>query len=131
MSAAPPTASVTNSARRLVSSVIALGRIRLELLAIEAQEEKERFSQLVFWGVLSALTVGFGLVFVALFGTVLLWESHRLWPLGIATLVFVVLAIYGLSRVRQLVGQGSTLFKTSLAELRADEAVLRQQGDVR
>lgn len=127
----PPGPSVSQSARRLVASLLALGRIRLELLTIEIQEEKERAAQLLFWCVISALMVGFGLVFVALLGTVWLWETNRLLPLGIASIVFVGLALYGTSRVRHLVSQGSGLLQSSLAELRADEAVLRQDGERR
>jgi uncharacterized membrane protein YqjE len=129
MSAAPSSSSVSHSARRLASSFLALGRIRLELLVIEAQEEKERVARLIFWAIMSALMVAFALVFVALLGTVLFWDSYRLAPLAVASVVFVGLALYGVMRVRQSVAEGASLFKSSLAELRADEAVLGQRGE--
>lgn len=129
MSTSPSPTSVSQSARRLAASAIALARIRFELFAIEVQEEKERAAQLLFWSVMSALTCGFGLVFLAVLGTVWLWDSYRLVPLAVASLLFVVLAAYGVSRVKHLTGRGASLFKSSLGELRADEAVLRQQGD--
>ena len=110
--------------RRLGASLLALGRIRLELFAIEVQEEKERIAALLFWAVLSALLAGFGLVFVALAVTVALWETHRLVALGAGALVFIALAVFGALRLRNLVGSGTTLFKTSIAELREDAAAL-------
>lgn len=129
MTSPPPAASVSGAARRLSASVLALGRIRLELLAIEVQEEKERATALLFWSVLGALMVGFGLVFIALVATVVFWETHRVVALAIGAVVFVTLAVVSLRRVAQLAGEGTTLFQASLGELRADEAALRSRGD--
>lgn len=119
-----PRSGVTGPVRRLGASLLALGRIRLELFAIEVQEEKERIAALLFWAVLSALLAGFGLVFVALALTVALWETHRLVALGAGALVFIALAVFGALRLRHLVGSGSMLFKTSITELREDAAAL-------
>ena len=125
--AQPAGANVSGPVRRLGASLLALGRIRLELLAIEVQEEKERISALLLWTVLTALLASFGLVFVALCITVALWDTHRLAALGAGAVVFVALAGVGALRVRRLTGGGSTLFKTSIAELRDDAAALRQE----
>jgi uncharacterized membrane protein YqjE len=115
--------------RRLAASALALGRIRVELLAIEVQEEKQRVAALLFWSVLAALAVGFALVFLAVTATVWWWDSHRLTVLGLASLGFVLLAGVGVVKLRALATQGSTLFQASLAELRADEKALRQRPE--
>jgi len=73
--------------RRLGASLLALGRIRLELFAIEVQEEKDRIASLLLWAVVAALLVGFGLVMAVLLITVALWDTHRLLALGLATLL--------------------------------------------
>ena len=122
----PSSERVSGPVRRLGTSLIALGRIRLELLAIELHEEKARVSELLLWSVLTALMVGFGAVFVALLVTVALWETHRLAALGASALLFIALAAVGTMRLRQLVSGGSTLFQSSIAELREDSAALRQ-----
>lgn len=111
--------------RRLAASVLALGRIRAELFALEVQEEKRRVASLLFWAVLSALAVGFTAVFVAAWATVMLWQTHREWAFGIAALAFGGLAAFGFVRLRALTSAPSTLFEASLAELRRDEARLR------
>lgn len=117
---------VSGPVRRLGASLLALGRIRLELLSIEVQEEKERIAGLLLWSVLTALMVGFGAVFAALFLTVALWDTqHRLTALGLSAVVFVGLALVGAMRLRRLVGAGSALFSSSIAELRQDSAELR------
>ena len=117
---------VSGPVRRLGASLIALGRIRLELLAIELHEEKARVLELLLWSVLTALMVGFGAVFVAVLVTVALWETHRLAALGASALLFIALAAAGAMRLRRLVSGGSTLFQSSIAELREDSAALRQ-----
>lgn len=117
---------VSGPVRRLGASLLALGRIRLELLAIEVQEEKGRVASLLLWAVLTALLAGFGAVFVVLFVTVALWDTHRLAALGVAAALFIGLAVFGALRVRRLAANGSTLFQTSIAELRRDSDALRQ-----
>ena len=111
--------------RRLGASLLALGRIRLELLAIEVHEEKERIAALLLWSVLNALLVGFGAILAALFVTVALWDTHRLAALGVSALLFIGVGAVGALRVRRLAGGGSTLFQSSIAELREDSAALR------
>lgn len=117
---------VSGPVRRLGASLLALGRIRLELLAIEVQEEKDRIASLLLWAVLTALMAGFGAVFVALFVTVALWDTHRLAALGVAAALFIGLAGFGAWRLQRLVAGPSTLFQSSIAELRQDSAALRQ-----
>ena len=113
------------SLRRLGASVLALGRIRLELFSIELQEEKQRIASLAFWAVLSALAAGFAGVFLAVTATVWLWDTHRLLVLVLASVAWVALALFGVQRVKGLAAGGSTLFQASLGELRRDEAALR------
>ncbi|PTT88245.1 hypothetical protein DBR42_10135, partial [Pelomonas sp. HMWF004] len=108
--------------RRLSASLLALGRIRLELLAIEVQEEKERIAQLLLWAVLAALLAGFGLVMAVLFITVMLWDSYRLLALAGGTGVLVAGAVAAVLQVRRLTAMPASLFQSSLAELRQDSA---------
>lgn len=120
-------APVSETLGRLGASLLALGRIRLELFALDFQEEKERLAALLFWSVLSALLGGLALVFVALTVTVALWDSHRLAALLACSAVFVAGLLFGLWRLRRL-GDAPGPFATSLAELRADEQGLRDRA---
>ena len=122
---AEPEDRVSGPVRRLSASLISLGRIRLELLAIEVHEEKGRVASLLLWSLLTALLVGFGAFFAAVFVTVALWDTNRLAALGVSTLLFLGVALVGAMRLRRLIGGGSTLFSSSIAELREDSAALR------
>ncbi len=117
---------VSGPLRRLGASMLTLGRIRLELFAIEAQEEKERIASLLLWAVLAALLAGFGLLMVILLITVALWDSHRLLALGAGTAVLVAAAAVAVSKVKALIDQPASLFQASIGELRADADALRR-----
>lgn len=114
--------------RRFGRSLLTLGRIRLELLAIEVQEEKDRIARLVLWAVLAALLAGFAVLMLLVLAIVALWDSHPLLALGAASGVLVAAAALALRRLKSLATQPSTLFQASLAELRDDaEALKRRQ----
>jgi uncharacterized membrane protein YqjE len=118
---------VSGPLRRLGASMLALLRIRLELLAIELQEEKDRVVRMLVWAVVTAFLGCFALVFVAAFVTVALWDSHRLLALGVFSLLFVALAAWGALELRRIAGASPTLFRASLGELRNDSRALDPQ----
>jgi uncharacterized membrane protein YqjE len=111
--------------RHLGASVLALGRIRLELFALELQDERDRLAWLLFWAVLAAWTLGLALVLAVALMTVWLWEGHRLQALGAGCVLMVAVAIGAIWQLRQRLSQPQALFETSLAELRRDEAALK------
>ncbi|MFG6459102.1 phage holin family protein [Roseateles sp. BYS96W] len=113
--------------RRLGASLLTLGRIRLELFAIEAQEEKERIAGLLLWAVLGALLAGFGLLMALTLVTVALWDSHRLLALAGGTVVLIAAAVVAMLKVKALIAQPASLFQSSIGELRADADALRRR----
>ena len=111
--------------RALLGDAAELLQVRLELLSLEARED---IGQLLTLGVQAALAVvllALGLIFLALFLTVVLWDTQRLLALGIFTTGFlgggVVLALLAWQRLRR----GLRLFRSSIEELRADRERLR------
>ncbi len=123
MSNASP--SLFASLRGFAATSVALLRTRLELLKVEAQEEVGRVRGMLLWGIVAALCGVVGAVFLAIFLTVLLWDSHRLLVLGIASALFLAAAVLAIATALRLSRQGSQLFAASLAELRQDEAALK------
>jgi uncharacterized membrane protein YqjE len=123
------TEPVSAPLRRLSASLLTLGRIRLELFAIEAQEEKERIASLLLWAVLAALMAGFGLLMVILLITVVLWDTHRLLALGLGTVVLVGAAAVAVLKVKALIDQPASLFQASIGELKADADALRRSPE--
>ena len=99
---------------------------RLELLAVELQEEKLRLTGLALNTVVAGLLLGFGLVFLMVFLTVLFWEEHRLLALGISTAVCIGGGLIAASNAACAFRSGTKLFSASLAELARDRAALRE-----
>lgn len=118
-------ARLADSLRGFLDAGLHTVQTRLELLAVELQEEKLRLSGLLLNVVLCALLLGFGLVFVAVFLTVLFWEEHRLLALGIASVVFIGGGLLTASNAARELKRGSRLFAASLAELARDRDAVR------
>lgn len=116
-----------SSLRGFAATSVALLRTRFELLKVEAQEEVGRLSGLLLWGIAAVLLGVVGLMFLAVFLTVLLWDSHRLLALGVFAALFLGAAAVAIGVALQLARRGSQLFAASLTELRRDEAALREE----
>ena len=113
------------SLRGFAATGVALLRTRVGLLKVEAFEEVGRIRGMLLWGIAAVLLGVAGAVFLALFLTVLFWDSHRLLALGIFATLFIAAATVAVATALRLARQGSQLFAASLAELHQDEAALR------
>lgn len=125
MDAAPGGRGLGARLRGLGATALGLLQTRLELLATELAEEKVRLGGLLAWAVAAFFFIGFGAVLLALFLTVLLWDSHRLLALGVFTALFLFIGIVAVAVVARLARQGSRLFAASIAELAQDRDALR------
>lgn len=112
------------SARALLGTGVTLLHNRLELLGIELAEERARLLSLIAYGSAAFLCLFAGLVFLAIFFTVLLWDSNRLLALGIFSALFIGAGLASLMLAMNLARSGSSLFSASLAELRKDRDAL-------
>lgn len=127
MNAAPPEAGLLASLRGLLLTLLTLLRTRGELLVVELEEEKSRIFETLLLGATAFFFISFGLVMLAIFLTVLLWESNRLLLIGIFTALFLGIGIAALTGLRHALrqGAGTRLFSASLRELASDEDALR------
>jgi uncharacterized membrane protein YqjE len=119
-----PRAGLFASLRGLLATAVGLVHTRLELLATEFQEEKIRLLSAVAYGAAAVLLLSIGAVFLAVFLTVLFWDSNRLLVLGIGTFFLLGGGVLALMMAVRLAQSGSRLFSASLAELRRDRAGL-------
>ena len=122
----PPRPRLSESLHGIVDAGLQTVQTRLELLAVELQEEKLRLTGLALNTVVAGLLLGFGLVFLMVFLTVLFWEEHRLLALGISTAVCIGGGLIAASNAARAFRSGTKLFSASLAELARDRAALRE-----
>ena len=126
-----PRPRLADSLHGIVDAGLQTAQTRLELLAVELQEEKLRLTGLALNTVLAGLLLGFGLVFLMVFLTVLFWEEHRLLALGISTAVCIGGGLLAASNAARAFRSGTKLFSASLAELARDQigrASCRERG---
>lgn len=112
------------SLRNFAATLTAVAQTRLELLANEVEEEKLRLGQLILFGSIALFCLAVGSVFLAVFVTVLLWDSHRLLALGGFAALFLGLGGAAVAMFRVRTSAGSKLFAASLAELGKDRQQL-------
>jgi uncharacterized membrane protein YqjE len=112
------------STKGLLGTGVTLIHNRLELLGVELAEERVRLVSLLAYGGAAFLCLSAGLVFLAIFLTVLLWDSNRLLALGVFSALFIGAGIASLMLAMSLARGGSKLFSASLAELRKDRDAL-------
>lgn len=117
---------IVASARRLGNSVLGLLRTRVELFAVELQEEKLRALDLVLWVALAvALVVAAILLSI---GTLALFLWQRAGYAGLIGLAAGVLAAAGavFLLLRRKIARGPEPFAATVGEFRKDMECLRQ-----
>lgn len=111
--------------RALFADVLELIQVRLELFGVEAREDVGNLISLVVQSLLAVALFSFGLIFLALWLTLMLWDSHPLLALGAFAALFLggglVLALLAWHKLRR----GLRLFGGTVAELRRDQRELR------
>lgn len=112
------------SLRNFAVTLSGVAQTRLELLANEVEEEKLRFGQLLLFGSIALFCLAMGSMFLAIFVTILLWDSHRLLVLGGFAVLFLSLGGVAVVMFRARASVGSRLFASSLAELGKDRRQL-------
>jgi uncharacterized membrane protein YqjE len=117
------------SVKRLTGSLIAILSTRLELLANELQEERVRLTQMLLLALIALFCLGNGLILLNAFIVVLFWEDHRLFALGLLSLVYLVAGAAVATVARARAQAGSKLFAASLSELEKDRQALRDGSE--
>jgi len=113
------------SLRNLLAHGLELAQVRLELFLTELEEEKHRLLKLLAFGAAALLLLIVGLVFLAIFITVWLWDKHRLLALGLCSLFFLGSGLIAFSAARGAARRDGKPLAATLDELAQDQATLR------
>lgn len=108
------------SMQRLLVTVLATVRTRVEILATELEEEREHLKSLVIYSVLALVLLCLGLVALTVFVTLWLWQWFGAYTLGVAGLLLVSAGLLLMLRIRHNERTRPRLFATTLTELRKD-----------
>ena len=127
--AAPREPGLIGSLRNLGATTLALIRTRVELVATEFAEEKERRKEMLILAVVGALFLALGLLLVAFFVIVLFWDNYRLLATGGVTLAYLGIGAWALVKLRQKIRESPPPFAATLAEFENDLALLKKRDE--
>jgi uncharacterized membrane protein YqjE len=116
-----PNNGLLASAKRLADLTLATAQNRVELFAVELQEEKCRLIQSLL---LAAAAIALGvtaLTLVTITVVVLFWENGRVPALCVLSGLFIVASFFVFRALNKLVASGPG-FGSTLAELEKDRA---------
>jgi uncharacterized membrane protein YqjE len=109
------------SIKSIAVTLLVITRTRLELLSTDLEEGWLQFISLLSMVFVTLFCLCFGMVLLAIFVIVLLWDSHRLLILGTLASIFIITGIVlGILAKRKLKAM-PRLFETSIAELAKDQ----------
>lgn len=111
---------LTGRLRAIGASVVALVGARLELIAVEVQEQHERARRQLLLVVLAAMFLATGMLLAAMLVVLLFWDTHRLLAAGAVTALYLGAAGVALAQLRQLQERHASPFAATLAEFAAD-----------
>lgn len=114
------------SAKNIATTLLALIRTRLELLSSDLEEGWIRLASLLVTAFVALFCLCFGMVLLAIFIIVLLWDTHRLLILGSLTAVFmssgIMLCFVAIRSLKAM----PRLFESSIIELAKDQSQLNE-----
>jgi uncharacterized membrane protein YqjE len=120
----PEAGGLFASVKGVAASLVAIVQTRLELLAADVAEERERLTTLLVLVLLALFCFGVGIVLLSLLIVVVLWESNRLLALGALIGLFLLLggvfAALAVNRLRT----SPRMFEASISELQKDREQL-------
>jgi uncharacterized membrane protein YqjE len=117
--------AIFDSVRQLLATVSGIFHTRLELAAVEVEEELERFSSILLRSLAVLFFIGCTIVLLVILLLAIFWDTHRIELICALILLFGLTAgILGWS-VRQQVRSRPRLLSQTLAELEKDISALK------
>jgi uncharacterized membrane protein YqjE len=115
-----------NSIKTLTDTLLDLAQTRLELLAVDLEEDRLRVMRLAFVSFLMLFFFFLGVVLITLLIIIAFWDQYQLLTIGlIAILYFILAGALAIYLMRQLKGKSRPkLFSASLAEIMKDRIAL-------
>ena len=125
MTTTPRPESPAGPARKLGADLVALLRLRAELVGLELEEGNARRKRLLLLGGVAALFGSVTLLLVALLLVLIFWDTHRIAAMAAVTLLYAGVGAWAYASFREIVRTAPAPFAATLAEFRKDLEMLR------
>jgi uncharacterized membrane protein YqjE len=113
------------TAGRIASTLVAMVGTRLELAAVEFQEDARRLLGYLAWSLLAVFLAAGAVMLAALFVILLFWDTYRLQAVAAMAVLLAAGAGLIVMSVRSKLNAQTPLFADTLAELRKDVDYVR------
>lgn len=128
LEAPPASPSLLSSIRGFADGLVGSVHDRIELLAIELQEEKHRLIQIAIWISAVVLLASLAIVFASVALLVAFWETARV-PIAIGLAGAYVLGLVAVViGFRRFLARQTRPFAATLGELKEDRACIREES---
>ncbi len=108
------------SLKRMVDTLLAIIRTRLELLSAEIEEERVRVGQLLLYGALAFFFFAMSVLLLTFLVVAVFWDKHLLLVLSGLIAMFLMAGAVAWSAFRKLSRNRLVLFSSSLDALAED-----------
>lgn len=115
------------SLRRLFANLLELGQVRLSLLAVEYEQEKQRVFDALSWGLGALVMLALGLLMLSALLVLLVPEPWRLIALMLLTALYLALGVWMAATARRSLAAPSKLrgaLAATIGEIASDRAGL-------
>jgi uncharacterized membrane protein YqjE len=113
---------------RIGATLVAMVHTRLELAAVEAQEEAQRLLGYLAWTLMAVFLAAGAVLFAALFVVLVFWDSYRLLAVGGMAGLFALAGLAIMTKVRANFASRPPMFAATLNELRNDVEFITGAG---
>jgi uncharacterized membrane protein YqjE len=122
-------AALPDSLRAMGADLLALVYARVELAAVELQEERARAERKLALLALAALSLAIAMLLGSLLVVVLFWDTHRALAAGGVSLLHLGAGGWALLRLREMKQASQNPFSATLGEFAHDLAALRGRSE--
>jgi uncharacterized membrane protein YqjE len=120
----PRSASLMDSAKRMLATVIALVSTRLELFTTEIEEEIQRAASILMWALVALFFGSLTVLMIAFTVIIIFWDDHRILAAVLVTASFLLATlVFGLLARSRLKAK-SRFMAASIEELKRDRDAL-------
>lgn len=123
-----PASGVLNSLSRISAIVIGMVETRLQLIAIELEEEKTTLIQLILMAGVTLLLTAFGLMSLLILLFWVIPPEYRIYALAVTTAILLFCALIGAIMTLKK-ARNSTLLGDTRQQLELDKRLLEQYHD--
>ena len=120
--------AILESVGRIAATFAAMAQTRLELAAVELQEETQRLLGYVVMALAALILGGIALLLAALLVVVIFWDSYRIHAAGAMVLLFGAAAAIVALKLKSNFSARPPLLGATIAELNKDFNVIRHAG---